>query len=300
VVRQKRQPVAAPVISAAMMMAAVVLSDGWRIQSAQRGPAASMADAGIGLVLGRPTDRAIAASVLAPTAIEAFIEYGTAPGQYSQKTPVEPGTGGMPFEIGLARLRPNTRYYYRLQLRTRGSTSFGAAPPQTFVTARARGAAFAFGVQGDSHPERAGKMYDASLYRQTMDLVAAEQPDLYVMLGDDFSIEQLIGQKTISRATVNQVYANQRPFVSRMAGSTALFLVNGNQEEAARVLMNGSPDSPAVFAVRADRLLPCWRPACSTPATRYRSPTSGCCATTTPGRGTLLRSSIRIGTLPCR
>ena len=57
---------------------------------------------------------------------------------------------------------------------------------------RAAGTTFSFGVQGDSHPERAGKMFQTDLYKQTMDEVARRQPDLYFMLGDDFSYEQPI------------------------------------------------------------------------------------------------------------
>ncbi len=217
-------------------------------QRGRRGGAPAM---GLTVLLGRPTDRSITVSVLAPTALDAFVEYGTAPAQYSEKTPTAHGAAGVPFEIDLTALKPNTRYYYRLRQQRPGQTSFETGAPQTFMTARAAGSTFTFGVQGDSHPERDGKMYDAELYRRTMDLVAGEQPDLYVMLGDDFSIERLIAQKTTSQATVNEVYASQRPFVGRMGGSTPLFLVNGNHEEAARFLLDGTADNPAVFAAKA-------------------------------------------------
>ena len=50
------------------------------------------------LVLGRPTDRSITVSVLAPTALEAFVEYGTAPGQHPEKTAISKGAAGEPFE----------------------------------------------------------------------------------------------------------------------------------------------------------------------------------------------------------
>lgn len=48
-------------------------------------------------------------------------------------------------------------------------------------------AGFSFGVQGDSHPERAGKMFSADLYRLNLQNVAKANPAFYVMMGDDFT-----------------------------------------------------------------------------------------------------------------
>jgi hypothetical protein len=65
-------------------------------------------------------------------------------------------------------------------------------------------------VQGDSHPERQYKMYDPDLYALTMRNVAKDHPDFYVALGDDFSIERLISDKTVGQENVDQVYARQQ------------------------------------------------------------------------------------------
>ncbi|MEI6245763.1 MAG: metallophosphoesterase, partial [Acidobacteriota bacterium] len=215
----------------------------------RRGGAA--AEMPLSTILGRPTDESITLSVLAPSALDAFVEYGTTTGAYNSKTTVASGPARVPFEITLTGLKPDTRYFYRLQQRAAGQKDFTAMPEQSFMTMRAAGSTFSFGVQGDSHPERDQRMYDAELYRRTMDRVRSERPDLYVMLGDDFSIERLIASNTTSQDTVNQVYADQRAFLTRMAASTSLFLVNGNHEEAARFLLNGTPNNPAVFAGKA-------------------------------------------------
>jgi len=215
----------------------------------RRGGAA--AEMPLSTILGRPTDQSITLSVLAPAALEAFVEYGTVAGSYTGKTTVVSGAARVPFEIALTGLKPDTRYVYRVQQRAAGQKEFAPLPEQSFVTQRAAGTTFSFGVQGDSHPERDQRMYDAELYRRTLDRVRSERPDLYVMLGDDFSIERLIANNTTSQDTVNQVYADQRTFLTRMASSTSLFLVNGNHEEAARFLLNGTPNSPAVFAGKA-------------------------------------------------
>jgi hypothetical protein len=87
--------------------------------------------------------------------------------------------------------------------------------------------------------------------------VAKDPPDFYLTLGDDFSIENLISRRTLSQAAVNQVYARQRTFLGAIGCSSALFLVNGNHEQAALCNLDGTPSSAAVMAGRArTRLFP--------------------------------------------
>lgn len=243
--------------AAALVAAATCLSAAPSVAPQRGGRNAPTGATALTVVLGRPTDRAITLSVLAPEPMEAFVEFGTAAGQYSGKTSPVTGKAGEPFEIAIAPLAANTRYYYRLRHHRSGQSPFDFAAEQTFMTARAAGTTFTFGVQGDSHPERAGKMFNGDLYVRTMELVRRDRPDLYFMLGDDFSIERLIAGKTLSPPAVDQVYAFQRPFVGRMAGSTALFLVNGNHEEAGRVLLDGSAASaPVLAAIARNRFYP--------------------------------------------
>ena len=105
---------------------------------------------------------------------------------------------------------------------------------------------------------------------------AEDRPDLYFTLGDDFSIERLIAGKALSQPAADQVYAFQRPFVGRMAGSTSLFLVNGNHEEAGRVLLDGTATSAPVLAARArNRFYPLPAPDAFYTAMPRRSSTSG-------------------------
>jgi len=188
--------------------------------------------ADLSVIVGRPTDHSVTVSVLSPTNMEARVEYGT------EKTPVRAIKAGVPTEFEITGLKPNTRYSYRV-----GSQE-GA-----FQTQRAPGSTFIFGVQGDSHPEHPGKMFDAGLYAQTLRNVAKDQPDFYVMLGDDFSIERLIERQTLSQAAVDRVYADQRQFLSVIGAP--LFLVNGNHEQAARCNLDGTSTNSAVLAGRA-------------------------------------------------
>ena len=212
----------------------------------RRGGAA--ADMPFTAVLGRPTDHTSTLNVLSPRAIDAFSEYGTTAGKHSAKTAATAIGAGQPTELTIENLAANTRYFYRVQQRPAGQGDFTPGIEQSFMTQRAAGSTFSFGVQGDSHPERDGKMFSADLYVRTMERVKSERPDLYFMLGDDFSIERLIAGNQLTQANVDEVYAQQRPFVSRMAGSTSLFLVNGNHEEAGKVLLDGTATCAPVLA----------------------------------------------------
>ncbi|MEI8079559.1 MAG: hypothetical protein WCH61_08035 [bacterium] len=210
------------------------------------GPAAELS-----LILGRPTGRTITLSVLSATVIEIVVEYGIAPGAYMAKTGVRTCQAGIPCEVELGSLQPDTRYRYRLLARTSGRSEFRPQPGGVFHTQRAPGGTFTFAIQGDSHPEREGRMYDFELYAQTLRDVVKDAPDFYLAMGDDFSIERLIGRQALSQAAVDQVYARQRPFLGMVGRSAALFLVNGNHEQAARYLLDGTADSAAVLAGRA-------------------------------------------------
>ena len=206
---------------------------------------------GMTQILGRPTDRSIAINVLAPRDIEYFVEYGESPGQYTAKTAPKTSKAGQPVEIEIHGLKPNTRYIYRLRSRQPGATDYIEGSEYSFHTQRAQGSTFTFALQGDSHPERQGKMYDPDLYAITMNNVSEDQPDFYVTLGDDFSLDRLVNRNTLSQANVDRVYAHQRAFLGIVGRSSPLFLVNGNHEQAARHFLDNTANNPAVLAGRA-------------------------------------------------
>jgi hypothetical protein len=96
-------------------------------------------------------------------------------------------------EVNLTGLTPNTKYYYRVSYKTAAGSTYTAGNEYSFTTQRAAGSTFSFGVQGDSHPERYNdKMFHSELYKLTMNEVAKRQPDLYFLLGDDFSSEKMV------------------------------------------------------------------------------------------------------------
>jgi len=108
---------------------------------------------------------------------------------------------------------------------------------------------FSFGVQGDSHPERAGKMFSSGLYETTLRNVANVRPAFYFLSGDDFSIEKLIENKSYSQQAVDEVYLTQKKFLDAL--SIPKYLVNGNHEQEAKYLLDGTDSNPAVLARNA-------------------------------------------------
>jgi len=200
------------------------------------------------VVLGRPTNNSIAISLISGTPLSAYIEYGYKPTSLVKKSPVTTFATLSPKTIELAGLNPNSQVFYRVRSKAAGASAYEVGQILTFSTARKAGSTFSFVVQGDSHPERAGKMFNADLYVQTLNNIASQKPDFMIMLGDDFSIDPLIGKSQANQANIEGIYSTQRNWLSATAKSVPLFLVNGNHEQAAAYLLDGTNTNPAVLA----------------------------------------------------
>jgi hypothetical protein len=203
------------------------------------------------VVLGTPTDTSIQANVYSPDQSgQVLIRYGTASGQLTEQTASATLTAGTPVALGLSALQPNMRYYYRVVYTPSGGGASGPTPEFSFHTARPAGSTFSFALQGDSHPERLKTQFDPELYRRTLQTAAADKPDFYLTIGDDFSVDTL-DPATISREKVVERYTIQRPFLGLIGQTAPVFLVNGNHEQAARYLLDGTPNNVAVWAQNA-------------------------------------------------
>ena len=151
------------------------------------------------VILGSPTDISIVVSLLSSIDSEVYIEYGKSSVNYVSQTVINSLYKDQPKPIELSNLEKDTLYYYRVCHRTSGETGFSAGIESTFYTQRATSSTFSFGIQGDSHPERAGKMFDSNLYTVTMNNVKNYKLDFFFTLGDDFSIEGLIEKNQLSQ-----------------------------------------------------------------------------------------------------
>ena len=209
--------------------------------SQQPADVAALAQASV--ILGRPTATGIAANFVSARTTTARLEYGTASGHYSASSPTITLLPGKPQELDLTGLQSDTRYFYRVTLTPAGEPPVVMAEQQ-FQTQRAPGKAFVFELQGDSHPERP-QQFDAALYAQTLRAVAADRPDFYILMGDDFSVDTL---HQVNAQTVAQRYWLQRPYLALVGQTAPLFLVNGNHEQASAANLDGTPDNVAVWA----------------------------------------------------
>ncbi|MEI7603796.1 MAG: metallophosphoesterase family protein [bacterium] len=202
-------------------------------------------------ILGTPTKNSIAINILAEKGMSAVVDYSITSGTYNLKTNAKTSVQGEPIIIDISNLNPNTKYYYRINTKKETESNYTAGIEHFFYTQRSSGSTFSFGVQGDSHPERAGKMFNSDLYLTTMQNVAKAQPDFYYTLGDDFSIEGLIDKKQTTQQTVDEVYLLQRKYLGLVGSSSSLFLVNGNHEQAAKYLLDGTATNSAVLSANA-------------------------------------------------
>ena len=196
----------------------------------------------LSLVLGRVSDQSVTVNSLAKETIEGFFEYGTLAGNYSIKTGLLTFPASKPVETVFASLQPNTQYFYRLQFRKPGETNFTPRPECHFHTQRAVGSAFTFAIQGDSHPERP-QMSEPNLYARTLLNAAADKPDFYICMGDDFSVAPV---REVNFDSVAERYTLQRPFIGLVAKSAPVFLLNGNHEQASLFNFNQADERHAV------------------------------------------------------
>jgi hypothetical protein len=203
------------------------------------------------VILGRPSKSSAALSLLANQSASVYVEYGYTKGKYISKTSVVQVAPSNPFVVEINKLKANSKIYYRVQSKAAGSTTFTPSKPFSFSTQKAKSSQFSFSVQGDTHPERAGKMFNAELYSVMMANVAAQQPDFHILLGDDFSIDPLIDKGQANQSNVENIYKTHRSWLGIAGNSVPIYLVNGNHEQAAAYLLDGTLNNPAILAGNA-------------------------------------------------
>ena len=203
------------------------------------------------VILGIPTNTSITASVFSPDQNAAiFLSYGLKSQQTTWQTPVVALIAGQPTNIVLSNLLPNTNYFYQLNVQLSSSDNYVTTGEYAFHTARPPGSSFVFDIQGDSHPERNKNQFDPNLYIRTLTTAANDHPDFYMTLGDDFSVDTL-NATSVNQAAVAARYTLQRPFLGIVGASAPVFLTNGNHEQAARYLLDGTPNNVAVWGQNA-------------------------------------------------
>lgn len=218
------------------------------ISSKTLSPLFAATDATPRLILGRPTKNSVALSIISNREISAYIQYGTSKTKYSGKSAIQKILSGKPFVFDLFNLKTNSTIFYRLAFSEAGSTKISYGPQYSFRTQRSRGNSFSFTLHGDTHPERKGKMFNEELYKVALGNVLLQKPDFHILMGDDFSIDPLISKGQANAQNIDKIYDTHRQWLEIIGSTTPIFLVNGNHEQAAAYLLDGTTSNPAVLA----------------------------------------------------
>ena len=177
------------------------------------------------IILGRPTDTSITASIMFDKASEWYVEYGTMPGIYAQTSKTIQAEPGIPFELDINQLQPNARYYYRVQYKAVGG-QYTAGPEYSFHTQRAKGSTFTFTVEADEH------LYDKkgvrSIYQICLANQASSNPDFMLSLGDTFGDDH--NPYDITSKELQDLHLDYRPYLGELCHSVPFYFCLGNHE----------------------------------------------------------------------
>lgn len=204
------------------------------------------------VVLGAPTANSVRLKLFSATQTGSFVvAFGPTSQAYTRQSSPVNLTAGMPAEVQLDGLTPNTEYFYRLQVTTSVGTKNG--PEASFHTARQPGSVFTFTIQADSHLDENS---DLNIYRRTLANIVADKPDFHIDLGDTFMTEKYAtpltanSQRAADSAAVDTRYIYERSNFGLLNG-IPLFLANGNHDGELGWLNNGTADNIAVWTTAA-------------------------------------------------
>jgi len=199
------------------------------------------------VVLCRPAATSMSASAVTGSNLDVYLEYGTQSGVYGSQTTTESLVAGTPFVYKMDNLTANTQYYYRVQWRVGTSGSFTADAEYKFHTQRTTGSSFKFAIMADIHYNDPN-LHDAALYNVVAANALADDPDLFIDLGDAFMINLI---PTPTQPLVEAEFANQRPAVAEIAKTVPRIFAIGNREMERGWVLDGTADNDAIWAANA-------------------------------------------------
>jgi hypothetical protein len=184
---------------------------------------------------GRVTDRSAVINLYSLIETDTYIEYGTAPGIYTDRTGAQDfHAAEKAIEFTLDNLLSDRTYYYRLAYRRAGVGNYEKGFEGTFRTQRARGEPFTFAIQADSHlqnmvmiPHRTRNL---ELYKTTHRNIANGKPDFLISLGDFANTELDDGRNAYNQQEAIDRYLMQRQYLGEIIPPIPFYLVLGNHE----------------------------------------------------------------------
>lgn len=197
------------------------------------------------IILGRPTNNSITASVLFDQNMQFYIEYGLQSGVYQNQTSIFTNSTNTPDEIELTNLLPNSIYFYRMHFKTLGASNYSITPEYKFHTQRDVGSTFTFTIEADEH------LYDKkgvkSLYNVTLANQAADNPDFMLSLGDIFGDDH--NPYEITSGALDSLHKDYLPLLANVCHSIPFYVCLGNHEgENDFYLAQNPPNNLTIWA----------------------------------------------------
>jgi hypothetical protein len=197
------------------------------------------------IILGRPTNNSITASILFEQNVEYFLTFGTQSNNHTNQTPNFTNLSGTPDEVDMQGLLSNTKYYYKVKYKTVGGQSYSETPEYSFHTQRLPGSEFSFTLEADEH------LYDKkgvkSIYQICLDNQKKDNPDFMMSLGDIFGDDH--NPFTITSDSLDILHKNYRPFLGSLCHSIPFYVCLGNHEgENDYYLLQNPPNNLAINA----------------------------------------------------
>jgi len=178
------------------------------------------------IILGRPTNTTITASILFDQNMQYYIEYGIQTGNYTNKTSIYNNVVNVPDEIDLINLAPNTRYFYRMQYKEIGSSTYTPTIEYKFHTQRTPGSSYTFTIEADEHLYSNYSNHD--MYKKTLENEAAENPDFMLSLGDIFGDDHTPTATT--SADMDALHKTYRQYLGEICHSIPFYVCLGNHD----------------------------------------------------------------------
>lgn len=173
------------------------------------------------IILSRPTNNSITASILANEDLDGYIAYDTDEKKMDRKTADIHFIKGKTVPVELNNLAADKKYYYQFAYKN-GNTAATSAV-NYFHTQRSPKTSFTFTVQADSHlDENTG----TAMYTQTLKNMAADSADFLVDLGDTWMTDK---HRPDYKESLKQ-YIAQRYYFGIVGISSSVFLTLGNHD----------------------------------------------------------------------
>jgi len=203
-------------------------------------------------LLARPTATSITINVIPDENVNIYYEYGTSSGGPYSATSTGSATAGVPYNVVISGLSPDTQYYYHMRYQKPGDV-WVSRSEHSFHTQRAPGDTFSFVVTSDTHAGLGGNFFSTARYNQTLSHILADHPDFWIDAGDTPKDDFLH-----SLTDYQNGYKALRGSIKTVSGDVPFFQVLGNHEQEMGWNLDDEADpaqTQPIMAVNARRAI---------------------------------------------